>query len=63
MPQQCSHGISGSGVNHNYAECTYTEPDHFYTAATSHNGTPSSPPPPPPLHSKQPEDTELWPEH
>eukprot|EP00983_Pelagomonas_calceolata_P043030 1138746-Pelagomonas_calceolata.AAC.4 len=42
MPQQCCQGISGSSANHN-ADCTYTGSDHFYTAATSQNDTPSIP--------------------
>eukprot|EP00983_Pelagomonas_calceolata_P053240 1143210-Pelagomonas_calceolata.AAC.2 len=41
MPQQCSQGISGSSANHTDADCIYTEPDLFYTAATSQNDTPS----------------------
>eukprot|EP00983_Pelagomonas_calceolata_P061918 1147031-Pelagomonas_calceolata.AAC.1 len=35
MPKQCSQGISGSSVNHNNADCICTEPDLYYTAATS----------------------------
>eukprot|EP00983_Pelagomonas_calceolata_P065780 1148732-Pelagomonas_calceolata.AAC.4 len=39
MPQQCSQGISGSSANYYDEDCIYTEPDHFYTAATSQYGT------------------------
>eukprot|EP00983_Pelagomonas_calceolata_P042728 1138629-Pelagomonas_calceolata.AAC.4 len=44
MSPHCSQGISGSSVNHNDTDCSSTEPDHFYTAATSLNGTLFIPP-------------------